>query len=116
MDLADGIDVAEATTLTWIRETLVRTTEIPHAGMKRPRQHLLPSLRANKCPRKQYRLAANCAQCRHLLEEISELKQSNALFTEQLQLCRLEAANAIQYSEAPRPGEVPKADAEKHQV
>lgn len=112
MDLTDiDVDVAEATNLVTVRPT----PRTPTVGMKRPRAKLLPiTSTPNKCPRKQGGL--DCVKCLHLLAENRELRQLNALLTEQLNECRVEATNAIQQSEAPRPGKVPKAIAEKHQV
>ena len=122
LELADDIDVAEATSLISIRASTPApktTTTVgmkrPTVGMKRPRTHPLPSS-GNKCPRKQSGSAADCAQCRILMAQNNELRQSNALLTEQLNQCRIEAANAIDQSEAPRPGKVPKQIAETHQV
>ena len=112
LDLADDIDVAEATTLISVQRR-TGTPSHPAVGMKRPRSRpTIPT--ANKCPRRQPEL--DCSQCRHLLAENRELKESNALLTEQLTQCRLESTNTIQQTEVPRPGKVPKAIAEKFYV
>ena len=115
LELADDIDVAEATSLISIRASTPAPKTTTTVGMKRPRTHPLPSS-GNKCPRKQSGSAADCAQCRILMAQNNELRQSNALLTEQLNQCQIEAANAIDQSEAPRPGKVPKQIAETHQV
>ena len=112
LDLADDIDVAEATTLISFRPR-TGTPSHPAVGMKRPRSRpTIPT--ANKCPRRKPEL--DCSQCHHLLAENRELKEANALLTEQLTLYRMESTNTIKQSEAPRPGKVPKAIAEKYHV
>ena len=55
-------------------------------------------------------------ECLHLLTEIKELKEANNLLTEQLSLCREEAANALQKSDAPRLGRVSRVLVERHCV
>ena len=112
-DMANDIDVAEAANLISAVRPRIVTPSRPTVGMKRPRSHASTPT-ANKCPRKQR--DPDCSQCRHLLAENSELREANALLTEQLTQCRLESGNVIQQSEAPRPGKVPKAIAKKHQV
>ncbi|CAH3108045.1 unnamed protein product, partial [Pocillopora meandrina] len=98
LDLADDIDVAEATTLISVQQRS-GTPSHPAVGMKRPRSRpTIPT--ANKYPRRQP----------------EELKEANALLTEQLTQYRMESTNTIQQSEAPRPGKVPKAIAEKYHV
>ena len=78
--------------------------------MKRPRANLTT---ANKCPRRQG--GPECSKCLHLLAKNKELRDANALLTEQLAQSR-EAAADIQLSEAPRPGKVPRAIAEHNKV
>lgn len=87
IDLTTDIDVEEV-------RPMPHTFDRPTVGMKRPRTKPLHSSTSNKCPRGQSE--PDCARCQHLLAENKELKQSNALLTEQLNLCRLEGANAIQ--------------------
>ena len=113
VDLTMDIDIQEAT--GHIRTTPgTFTSDRPTVGIKRPRTHL--GSRANKCPRRQTQSDPDCSRCDHLLAEIEELKESNALLTEHLNQCRLQAANAINQSEAPKPGKVSQALVESHQV
>ena len=96
----EDIDVLEAS-------NIIKTPERPTAGKKRPRANpLAVATTAKKCPRKQV-AQPECAQCLHLLAENKELREANALLTEQL--------NA-QPSEAPRPGKISKEVAERYQV
>jgi len=111
VDLTSDIDVEEAA--TYVRP-MPHIFDRPTVGMKRPKTKPLHSSTSNKCPRLQSE--PDCARCHHLLAEKKEFKQSNALLTEQLNLCRLEGANGIQQGEAPRPGKVSRAIAENHQV
>ncbi|XP_028517125.1 uncharacterized protein LOC110246517 [Exaiptasia diaphana] len=62
---------------------------------------------AIKFPRKQH-----CTRCDSLLAEMNELKAANTLLTNQLNQYRSGTTDA----EAPRPGKVPKAIAEQHQM
>ena len=72
---------------------------------------LIPvSSTAKKCPRRQNE--PECTQCRHLLAENKELRESDALLTEQLNAQRLD----VQPSEAPRPGKISKELAERYQA
>ena len=105
VDLTMDIDIQEAT--GHIRTTPgTFTSDRPTVGIKRP----------NKCPMRQTQSDPDCSRCEHLLAEIEELKESNALLTEYLNQCRLQAANAIIQSEAPKPGKASQALAENHQV
>lgn len=114
--MAWDIDVGAAANVISVSPIRATTTLIatqrPTVGMKRPRSHYGLEA-AKKCPR---RADTDCSRCRHLLAENRELKEVNALLTEQLSQCRLQAANTVQQHKAPRPGKVPKALAEKHQV
>ena len=101
------IDITEASSLITSTPKHVR----PTVGMKRPRANLITT--ANKCPRRQG--GPECSQCLHLLAENKELRDANALLTEQLAQSR-EAAADLQLSEAPRPGKVPRAIAEHNKV
>ena len=113
VDLSMDIDVQEATSHIRITPGTF-TSDRPTVGMKRPRAHL--HSRANKCPRRQTQSDPDCSRCEHLLAEIEELKESNTLLTEHLNQCRLQVANAINQSEAPKPGKVSQALAENHRV
>lgn len=111
--LTSDIDIQDATShIRTIPGTC--TSDRPTVGIKRPRTHF--GSRANKCPRRQTESDPDCPRCEHLLAEIEELKESNALLTEHLNQCRMQAANAINQSGAPKPGKVSKALAENHQV
>ena len=54
-----------------------------------------------------------CTQCRHLLAEKQELKETNALLTEQLNAQRQDPLH-LQPSESPRPGKISKEVAERY--
>ena len=101
----EDIDVLEAS-------SIIKTPERPTTGKKRPRANL-PAVgtTAKKCPRRQV-VEPECAQCRHLLAEYKELRETNALLTEQLNAQRMQ----VQPSEAPRPGKISKEVAERYQV
>lgn len=101
----ENIDVLEAS-------NIMKTPERPTTGKKRPRaNHLAVGTTAKKCPRRQV-VQPECAQCHHLLAENRELRETNALLTEQLNAQRME----VQPSEAPRPGKISKEVAERYQV
>lgn len=101
----ENIDVLEAS-------NIMKTPERPTTGKKRPRaNHLAVGTNAKKCPRRQV-VQPECARCRHLLAENRELRETNALLTEQLNAQRME----VQPSEAPRPGKISKEVAERYQV
>lgn len=113
VNLTMDIYIQEAT--SHIRTTSgTVTSDRPTTGIKRPGTHF--GSRANKCPRRQTQSDPDCSRCEHLLAEIEELKESNALHTEHLNQCRLQAADAINQSAAPKPGKVSQALAEYHLV
>lgn len=109
----DDIDVLEATNI--IRTSTPETLQRPTIGEKRPRARPTPvaGSTAKKCPRRQ--IVPECTQCRHLLAENKELKETNALLTEQLNAQRQDPLQE-QPSEAPRPGKISKEVAERYQV
>lgn len=75
----ENIDVLEAS-------NIMKTPERPTTGKKRPRaNHLAVGTNAKKCPKRQV-VQPECARCRHLLAENRELRETNALLTEQLML------------------------------
>ncbi|XP_078375971.1 uncharacterized protein LOC144659419 [Oculina patagonica] len=122
VDLTGSIDIQEAT--RFIRaipstSTCAESSDRPTVGMKRPRPTLsrVGSI-GNKCPRKRNQSTGSpdCPRCEQLLAEIEELKESNALLTEHLNQCRVQAANATIQSGAPKPGKVSKEVAENHQM
>lgn len=114
-DLAGEIDVAQAASFIANSEKSQPSNEWPSVGMKRPRVHAHQrASMANKCPR--WQNGPSCADCLHLWAEVEVLREGNKLLTEQLSQCREEAANALQSSDAPRPGKVSRALAEKHHV
>lgn len=89
----EDIDVLEAS-------NIIKTPERPTTGEKRPQANpLAVGTTAKKCPRRRV-VQPECAQCCHLLAEIKELREANALLTEKLNAQRME----VQPSEAPRPG------------
>lgn len=110
IDQTVDIDVAEAAELV----TSFQKENRPTIGMKRPRSNRMPS-KAQKCPRKQI---GDCPQCPLLQAEIKELQEANAMLTEELNGCReaMQEQDANNSAQAPRPGKVSKAVAEKHQV
>ncbi|KAL9967432.1 hypothetical protein ACROYT_G025654 [Oculina patagonica] len=115
VDPTCDIDIQEAT--SYIRTTPgTCTSDRPTVGIKRPRTHVVSI--ANKFPRRQAQTEPDCPWCKHLilLAEIKELKESNALLSEHLNRCRLQAANATNQSGAPKPGKVSKELAENHQT
>ena len=74
---SEDIDVLEAS-------SIIKTPERPTTGKKRPRANLLAvGTTAKKCPRRQV-VEPECAQCLHLLAENKDLRETNALLTEQL--------------------------------
>ena len=101
----EDIDVLEAS-------NIISTPERPTAGKKRP-QADPPAVgtTAKKCPRRQA-VQPECVKCRRLLAENKELREANALLTEQLNARRMEG----QPTEAPRPGKISKEVAERYQV
>ena len=109
IDQTADIDVAEAA-------EFVRSfqREGPTVGMKRPRSNRMPS-KSQKCPRRQN---GDCPRCPLLQAEIKELQKANAMLTEELNRCReaVTEQDINNSAQAPRPGKVSKAVAEKHQV
>jgi len=78
----ENIDVLEAS-------NIMNTPERPTTGKKLPQaNHLAVGTTAKKCPRRQV-VQPECAQCRHLLAENRELRETNALLTEQLNAQRM---------------------------
>ena len=107
----DDIDVLEASNLIQALPTTGAVVR-PVTGMKRPRTSVLPDTStAKKCPRRQQ--VAECAQCYHLLAQNKELKEANALLTEQLNNSRSLVGPP---GEVPRPGKISQETAERYQV
>ena len=107
---AADIDNTEASGFITSDSALVR----PSVGMKRPRANLI-CITANKCPRRRRQGEPECSQCLHQLAENKELREANALLTEQLAQSR-EAAADVEQSEAPRPRKVTRGIPERHKV